>query len=88
MFLSRFITYEALRMWMHSIEAGQRLRMKSGDVDTVVEVLAEAVVPCGYWVCRDEASGHRRVIAQNALFPVVTDVPVGAAPIANVPETA
>lgn len=85
MILSVVITYEVLRMWMHSIEAGQRLRIKSGDAYTVVELLAEAVVPCGYWICRDEASGQRRVVAQNALLPLPTDVPVSAeiAPIAN-----
>lgn len=77
-------------MWNQSIEAGQRLRMKSGDVDAVVEVLAEAIVPAGYWVCRDEASGHRRVVAHNALFPVATDVPVSdaIAPIASLPGAA
>lgn len=77
-------------MSMHSIEAGQRLKMMSGEAHSIVEVLAEAVVPAGYWLCRDEASGHRRVVAQTVLFPIVESVPVAAtpAPLADVPSAA
>ncbi len=70
-------------MSSNSIEPGQRLQMKSGEDVAVVEVIAEAVVPAGYWLCRDEASGHRRVIAQTALFPFAVCAPVGTpAPLA------
>jgi hypothetical protein len=76
-------------MSVHSIEAGQRLQTKSGGKSGVVHILAEAVVPAGYWVCRDEASGHQTVIAQTALFPIAIDPapiavavpPVPAAPV-------
>jgi hypothetical protein len=67
-------------MSMQSIGPGQQLRVKSGDAYAVVEIIAEAVVPAGYWLCRDESSGHRRVIAQTALFPIPTDIAVAAAP--------
>jgi hypothetical protein len=63
-------------MSTHSIEPGQRLQTKSGEASAVVEVISEAVVPCGYWLCRDEASGHRRLIARTALFPVASDVTI------------
>lgn len=65
-------------MSMHAIEPGQRLQTRSGEASAIVEVMAEAVVPACYWLCRDEASGHRRVIAKTALFPIATEV--GAAP--------
>jgi hypothetical protein len=60
-------------MLTHSIEPGQRLKMQAGDQSGFVQVLAEAVVPAGYWVCRDERSGQQRVIARTALFPIVAD---------------
>lgn len=60
-------------MSMHSFEPGQRLQMRSGGASAIVEVISEAVVPACYWLCRDEATGHRRVIAKTALFPIATD---------------
>lgn len=75
-------------MTTHSIEAGQRLKMQSGDKSGFVQVLAEAVVPAGYWVCRDEGSGQQRVIARTALFPIAADLAaVGAVetPVAPLP---
>ncbi|HQU41185.1 MAG: hypothetical protein B7Z73_05785 [Planctomycetia bacterium 21-64-5] len=57
-------------MSTHSIEPGQRLKVQSGFKTGFVQVLAEAVVPAGYWVCREEGSGQQRVIAQTALFPI------------------
>ena len=74
-------------MSVHSIEPGQRLQMKSGETSAIVEVIAEAVVPACYWLCRDEATGHRRLIAQTALFPITTDVGP-AAPAAALLQTA
>lgn len=77
-------------MALYSIEPGQRLQMKSGDASAVVEVIAEAVVPFGYWLCRNEASGHRTVIANTALFPIVAEVAGGVseAPMTTVPAAA
>lgn len=66
-------------MSMHSIEPGQRLKMQAGEKSGFVEVLAEAVVPAGYWICRDEISGQRRVVAATALFPL-EDVAVAETP--------
>lgn len=54
----------------HSIEAGQRLNMRTNDKSGIVLVQAEAVVPTGYWICQDEASGQRRVVAATALSPI------------------
>jgi hypothetical protein len=56
-----------------SIEPGQRVEMKSGEKAGFVQVLAEAVVPAGYWICREEGSGQQRVIARTALFPIVAE---------------
>lgn len=60
-------------MSMFSIEPGQRLQMKSGDTAAFVEVISAAVVPADYWLCRNEASGHRSVIARTALFPIAAE---------------
>lgn len=60
-------------MSIHSFEPGQRLQMRSGGDAAIVEVLAEAVVPACYWICRDEATGQRRIVAQTALSPIATD---------------
>ena len=54
----------------HSIEAGQRLNMRTNDKSGIVLVQAEAIVPTGYWICQDEASGQRRVVAATALSPI------------------
>ena len=62
-------------MSMHSIEPGQRLKMQAGDKSGFVQVLAEAVVPAGYWICREERSGQQRIIARTALFPIAADPP-------------
>ena len=77
-------------MSMLSIEPGQRLKMQSGEKSGFVQVLAEAVVPAGYWVCREEGSGQQRVIARTALVPIAADpVPVEATatPSAVLPAT-
>ncbi len=67
-------------MLTHSIEPGQRLQMQAGGKSSFVHVLAEAVVPADYWICRDEISGQNRVIARTALFPIAAPpAPVGAA---------
>lgn len=68
-------------MAMHAIEPGQRLQTGIGEQIRFVQVLAEAVVPAGYWLCREEASGQSRVIAQTALAPIPAE-PVIAEPIA------
>lgn len=57
----------------HAIEPGQRLKTEVGGQIRFVQVLAEAVVPAGYWICREEASGQSRVIAQTALAPVYVE---------------
>ncbi|HET6882517.1 MAG TPA: hypothetical protein VFI31_20285 [Pirellulales bacterium] len=77
-------------MSTHSIEPGQRLQMNTGKTSAIVEVLAEAIVPSGYWLCRDEASGHRSVIARTVLFPIVTEAFVGdaLAPVESAPTAA
>ena len=66
-------------MSTHSIEAGQRLKMQAGDKSGFVQVLAEAVVPAGYWICREELSGKQSIISRTALFPIAAD-PATAAP--------
>ena len=60
-------------MSMHSIEPGQRLKMQAGDKSGYVQALAEAVVPAGYWICREERSGQQRIIARTALFAIAPD---------------
>lgn len=60
-------------MSTHSIEAGQRLKMQAGDKSGFVQVLAEAVVPAGYWICREELSGKQSIISRTALFPIAAD---------------
>jgi len=60
-------------MSTHIIEPGQRLKMEAGDKSGFVQVLAEAVVPAGYWICREERSGQQRIIARTALFPIAAD---------------
>lgn len=65
-------------MSMHAFEPGQRLQMRSGGDSTIVEILAEAVVPACYWLCRDEATGHRSLVAQTALFPIAAIAEVAA----------
>ena len=57
-------------MSTHSIEPGQRLKMEAGDKSGFVQVLAEAVVPAGYWICREEFSGKQSIISRTALFPI------------------
>ncbi|HEX7379369.1 MAG TPA: hypothetical protein VF278_19760 [Pirellulales bacterium] len=68
-------------MAMHTIEPGQRLQTLVGDQIRFVQVVAEAVVPAGYWLCRDEPSGQSRVIAQTALEPIPVE-PVAMEPVA------
>lgn len=68
-------------MAMHAIEPGQRLQTVVGGQIRFVQVLVEAVVPAGYWLCREEASGQSRVIAQTALVPVAME-PVAGEPVA------
>jgi hypothetical protein len=60
-------------MSTHSIEPGQRLKMQAADSSGFVQVIAQAIVPADYWVCRDEGSGQQRVIARTALFPIFPD---------------
>lgn len=57
-------------MSTHTIEPGQRLRMQIGDTSTTVSVISEAVVPAGYWICRDESCGQQRVVARTVLAPL------------------
>jgi hypothetical protein len=52
------------------IEAGQRLNLRTGEKSGIVLAQMEAIVPAGYWICKDEASGQRRVIAATALSPL------------------
>ena len=81
-------------MSMHSIEPGQRLEMRVSSKSNFVHVVAQAVVPAGYWICRDEASGQQRVVAGTALFPLpvepaavsVTPAPLAAATPSSVPD--
>jgi hypothetical protein len=54
----------------HIIEPGQRLRMLVGGISTTVSVISEAIVPAGYWICRDESCGQQRVIAHTVLEPL------------------
>jgi hypothetical protein len=61
-------------MATHSIEPGQRLRVQVADLSGFVHVIAAAIVPADYWVCREESSGQQRVIARTALFPIATDL--------------
>jgi hypothetical protein len=78
-------------MSTHSIEPGQRLNMQAGDKSGFVQVLAEAVVPAGYWICREERSGQQRIIARTALFPIAADPPIvdaTSAPSTIVPTAA
>lgn len=56
-------------MTTHTIEPGQRLRMQIGNMSSTVSVLSEAVVPAGYWICRDESCGQQRVVASTVLMP-------------------
>ena len=76
---------EVLRMTMHSIEPGQRLRMEAGERSGFVEVLSEAVVPADYWICRDESTGQRKLVARIALFPIAAEASESDAPPANAP---
>jgi hypothetical protein len=62
-------------MSTHTIEPGQRLRMLVGDSSTTVSVISEAIVPAGYWICRDESCGQQRVVAHTVLAPLPT-VPI------------
>lgn len=78
-------------MSTHSIEAGQRLKMQAGDKSGFVQVLAEAVVPAGYWICREELSGKQSIISRTALFPIAADpatVAPAEAPGATTPTAA
>lgn len=78
-------------MSTHAIEPGQRLKMEAGDISGLVHVLAEAVVPAGYWICRDERSGQQRIIARTALFPIAADpltVDVTEMPSTTIPTAA
>ncbi|HEV3340323.1 MAG TPA: hypothetical protein VG125_08195 [Pirellulales bacterium] len=70
----------------HTIEPGQRLRMLVGGISTTVSVIAEAIVPTGYWICRDESCGQQRVIAHTVLGPLPDAPAVGDG--APVPATA
>ena len=74
-------------MSMHTIEPGQRLRMLVGDSSTTVSVISEAIVPAGYWICRDESCGQQRVVAHTVLVPLPTE-PTPAAPLTAVPMPA
>jgi len=66
-------------MSTHSIEPGQRLEMQVGNQAGFVQVLSQAVVPAGYWICREERSGQQRIIARTALFPITADPSAGNA---------
>ncbi|HWB09693.1 MAG TPA: hypothetical protein VG826_10725 [Pirellulales bacterium] len=57
-------------MSTHTIEPGQRLQMLVGDSSTTVSVISEAIVPAGYWICRDESCGQQRVVAHTVLAPL------------------
>lgn len=57
----------------HFIEPGQRLKMQSKDLSGFVQVIAKAIVPADYWICREEGSGQQRVIARTALVPIAVD---------------
>ncbi|HVX63062.1 MAG TPA: hypothetical protein VHC19_20740 [Pirellulales bacterium] len=72
-------------MSMHSIEPGQRLRMEAGERSGFVEVLSEAVVPADYWICRDESSGQRKLVARTALFPIAAEATVADATVSDAP---
>lgn len=56
-------------MATHTIEPGQRLTMLVGGSSTTVSVISEAIVPAGYWICRDESCGQQRVVAHTVLVP-------------------
>ncbi|HEV3025387.1 MAG TPA: hypothetical protein VGX76_23110, partial [Pirellulales bacterium] len=64
-------------MSTHTIEPGQRLQMLVGDSSTTVSVISEAIVPAGYWICRDESCGQQRVVAHTVLAPLPTVAVVG-----------
>jgi len=66
-------------MSLYNVEPGQRRATHVGDKITTVLVLAQAVVPFGYWVCQNEDDGARRVVASEALF---TLEPVLGTPVA------
>ena len=71
-------------MSTHTIEPGQRLRMQIGNTSATVSVIKEAVVPAGYWICRDESCGQQRVVARTVLMPFET-APVAIEPAPLLP---
>jgi hypothetical protein len=74
-------------MSTHTIEPGQRLTMLVGDSSTTVSVIAEAIVPAGYWICRDEC-GQQRVVAHTVLAPLPAVAVAGEGVVDTVPAAA
>ncbi len=74
-------------MSLYNVEPGQRRTTHVGDKITTVLVLAQAVVPFGYWVCQNEDDGARRVVASEALFSLEPILGTPAAVLADGPRS-
>lgn len=66
-------------MSAHPIESGQVRLATAGETSKTVLVLAQAVVPFGYWICQNQDDGQQRIVAATSL----AHIPDDSAPLAT-----